>query len=401
MSLKLAERVAKLKPSASIAAKRKVTEMLAAGRQVIDFTIGEPDLDTPPHIVEAAIAAMRSGDTHYTATPGTPALREAICRKLERENGLRCTPEEVVVGCGAKQLIFEAFAATLSKGDEVVVPAPYWVSYPDIVGVNGGTPVVVQCGENVGFKLTPSALDAAITPRTRWLILNSPSNPTGAVYSREDLKNLAAVLALHPHVWIITDEIYERLVYDGNTAPNLIQVDPALAARTLIVNGLSKAYAMTGWRVGYAAGPTALIGAITKLLGQSTTCPSSISQAAAVAALDGDQSDVRETVALYERRRNRMIELLDGTPGFRISTPSGAFYLYPSVAGLIGRGTASGDVLTSDLDVSLYLLDAANVAVMDGASYGLSPYLRLSFATSFSTIEMGCSQIRQACELLS
>jgi aspartate aminotransferase len=401
MSLKLAERVAKLKPSASIAAKNRVSEMLAAGRHVIDFTIGEPDLDTPCHVVEAAIAAMRSGDTHYTATPGTPTLRKAICRKLERENGLSYTPEEVIVGCGAKQLIFEAFAATLSKGDEVVVPAPYWVSYPDIVSVNGGTPVVVQCGENVGFKLTPSALDAAITPRTRWVILNSPSNPTGAVYSREEMKDLAAVLALHPHVWTITDEIYEHLVYDGRTAPNLIQVDPTLADRTLIVNGLSKAYAMTGWRVGYAAGPTALISAITKLLGQSTTCPSSISQAAAVAALDGDQSFVRETVALYERRRNRMIELLDGTPGFRITAPAGAFYLYPSVAGLIGRRTASGDVLKSDLDVSLYLLDAANVAVMDGASYGLSPHLRLSFATSFSTIEMGCSQIRQACELLS
>jgi aspartate aminotransferase len=399
--LKLADRVAKLKPSASIAAKKRVTELLAAGRQIIDFTIGEPDLDTPAHIIDAAIAAMRGGDTHYTATPGTPALREAICAKLERENGLLYTPENVVVGCGAKQLIFEAFAATLSKGDEVIVPAPYWVSYPDIVGVNDGTPVVVECGENVGFKLTPAALEAAITSRTRWLILNSPNNPTGAVYTRDETKELAAVLARHPHVWLMTDEIYEHLIYDGHKAATPVQLDSALAARTLIVNGLSKAYAMTGWRIGYAVGPNDLVNAIAKLLGQSTTCPSSISQAAAVAALDGDQSHVRETVALYERRRDRMIEMLDGTPGLRIAVPAGAFYLYPSVAGLIGRKTASGQVLKNDLDVSRYLLDAANVAVMDGASYGLSPYLRLSFATSFSMIDLGCSQIRKACEALS
>lgn len=400
MSLKMSERVVRLKPSASIAAKTKVTELLAAGRQIIDFTIGEPDLDTPPHIINAAIAAMRSGDTHYTATPGTQALRNAICRKFERENGLRYTLDHIVVGCGAKQLIFEAFAATLSKGDEVIVPAPYWVSYPDIVEVNDGTPVIVPCSENVGFKLTPATLEDSITPRTRWVILNSPNNPTGAVYSRDEMKELVAVLARHPHVWIMTDEIYENLVYDGNSPVNPVQIDPALASRTLIVNGLSKAHAMTGWRIGYAAGPRDLMNAIAKLLGQSTTCPSSISQAAAVAALNGDQSHVRETVALYERRRNRMIELLDGTPGFGITAPAGAFYLYPSVAGLIGRRTTSGQVLKSDLDVSLYLLDVANVAVMDGSSYGLSPYLRLSFATSFSTIEMGCSQIRRACEAL-
>lgn len=400
MSLKLAERVATLKPSASIAAKKKVTDLQAAGRNIIDFTIGEPDLDTPAHIVEAAIAAMRRGDTHYTATPGTAALREAICGKLERENGLHYSPENVVVGCGAKQLIFEAFAATLSKGDEVIVPAPYWVSYPDIVSVNEGTPVIVECGENVAFKLTPAALDAAITPRTRWVILNSPNNPTGAVYSRDELKDLTAVLRRHPHVWLMTDEIYEHLVYDGQTAVNALQVAPDLADRTLIVNGLSKAYAMTGWRVGYAAGHKDLINAIAKLLGQSTTCPSSIGQAAAVAALTGDQSCIEQARARYETRRRRMIELLEGTPGLRIGKPDGAFYLYPSVAGLIGRTTSSGQVLKSDLHVALYLLDTANVAVLDGTSYGLSPYLRLCFATSMGAIELGCANIRKACEAL-
>jgi len=400
MPLKLAERVARMKPSASIAAKNKVTELLAAGRQVIDFTIGEPDLDTPPHVIEAAFTAMRGGDTHYTQTVGTLALREAICRKLENDSGLIYSPGEVVVGSGAKQLIFEALAATLNKGDEVIIPAPYWVSYPDMVAVNEGTPVIVPCGENTGFKLTPAALEVALTPKTRWLILNSPSNPTGAVYSREELAALAEVLARHPEVWLLTDEIYEHLVYDGVKTVSPVQIDPALKPRTLIVNGLSKAHAMTGWRIGYAVGPKEAVAAITKLLGQSTSCASSISQAAAVAALDGDQSHVREAAALYGRRRGRMIALLDGTPGLRITAPAGAFYLYPSVAGLIGRTTPLGQTLKSDVDVTHYLLDHANVAVMDGSSYGLSPYLRLSFATSMSVIDVGCVQIRRACEAL-
>ncbi|MBV8701892.1 MAG: aminotransferase class I/II-fold pyridoxal phosphate-dependent enzyme [Bradyrhizobium sp.] len=400
MPLRLAERVARMKPSASIAAKHKVTELLAAGRQVVDFTIGEPDLETPPHIIEAALAAMRRGDTHYTLTAGTPSLREAVCRKLERDSGLTYSPEEVVVGCGAKQLIFEAFAATLNKGDEVIIPAPYWVSYPDIVGVNDGTPVVVECDENTGFKLAPAALEAALTPKTRWLILNSPNNPTGAVYSRDELSALAQVLRRHPDVWLMTDEIYEHLVYDEVKTVNPVQVDPALKTRTLVINGLSKAHAMTGWRVGYAAGPKEAVSAIAKLLGQSTSCASSISQAAAVAALEGDQSHVGEAAAIYKRRRNRMIELLNGTPGLRISAPAGAFYLYPSVGGLIGRRASSGQTLRTDLDVTDYLLDQANVAVMDGSAYGLSPYLRLSFATSLSAIEIGCTQIRRACEAL-
>jgi aspartate aminotransferase len=400
MSVRLAERVTNLKPSASIAAKKKVTELQAAGREIIDFTLGEPDFDTPSHIVDAAIVAMRSGDTHYTETTGTPALRVAICAKLKRENALHYGPENVVVGCGAKQLIFEALAATLSRGDEVIVPAPYWVSYPDIVRLNDGSPVIVECGDNVAFRLTPDALEAAITPQTRWVILNSPNNPTGAVYSRDEIKGLTDVLARHPHAWVMTDDIYEHLVYDGHRQVNPIAVDPSLAERTLIINGLSKAYAMTGWRVGYAVGPKDLVDAIAKLLGQSTTCASSVSQAAAVAALDGDQSAVRKATALYRERRDRMIQLLDGTPGLRTMKPAGAFYLYPSVAGLIGRKTPAGQILKTDLDVSLYLLDAANVAVLDGTAYGLSPYLRLSFATSLPVIEEGCARIRKACEAL-
>lgn len=401
MKIPLSERVTRLKPSASIAAKAIVNELRAQGRSIVDFTIGEPDLDTPPHIVEAAIAAMRAGDTHYTATNGTPALRQAIAAKLARENGLAFDPADIVVGVGAKQLIFEAFAATLNPGDEVIVPAPYWVSYPDIVALNGGSPVILPCGRETDFKLTGPALEAAITPRTRWLILCAPSNPTGAVYSREELAALAAVLLRHPHVAVLTDDIYEHLVYDGAAAHALLAVEPALAGRVLLVNGLSKAYAMTGWRIGYAAGPSEVIGAIVKLLGQSTTCASSISQAAAVAALNGDQAPVREMVALYQRRRDLMHEGLSAVPGIVCDRPAGAFYIYPDVSGLIGRRTPDGAVIGSDTDLSLYLLRSVGVAVMDGAAYGMSPCLRLSFATSQETIAEGCALIRRACAALT
>jgi aspartate aminotransferase len=401
MKISLSERVTRLKPSASIAAKAVVNELRAQGRSIVDFTIGEPDLDTPPHIVEAAIAAMRAGDTHYTPTNGTPALRKAIAAKLKRENGLDFDAADIVVGVGAKQLIFEAFAATLDDGDEVIVPAPYWVSYPDIVALNGGKPVIVPCSREAEFKLTAPVLEAAITPRTRWLILCAPSNPTGAVYSRAELAALAAVLLRHPHVAVLTDDIYEHLVYDGAAAESLLAVEPALAGRVLLVNGLSKAYAMTGWRIGYAAGPSEVIGAIVKLLGQSTTCASSISQAAAVAALDGDQTPVREMVALYQRRRDVMHEALSAIPGITCLRPAGAFYIYPDVCGLIGRRTPDGAVIESDTDLSLYLLRSVGVAVMDGSAYGMSPCLRLSFATSQETIVEGCALIREACAALS
>lgn len=401
MTVQLAQRVIALKPSASIAAKQKVSEMQEAGHKIIDLTIGEPDLDTPAHIVDAAIQAMISGDTHYTLTPGTPALRKAIVEKLKRDNGLDYALNEIVVGSGAKQLIFEAFAATLNDGDEVIVPAPYWVSYPDIAAIHGGKPVVVDCPESDDFKLTAAALDAAISSRTKWLVLNSPNNPTGAIYSRSELSTLAEVLSRHPQVWVMTDEIYEHLIYDGNEAVTPVQVAPDLKDRSLIINGVSKAYAMTGFRVGYAAGPAGLIAAMAKLISQSTTCASSVSQAAAAAALSGDQSCVYETAEIFCQRRDRMFEILDGTPGLEVKKPGGAFYLYPSVAGLIGKITPAGKVLETDLDVSLYLLEAAQVAVLDGSAYGMSPYLRLSFGGAMDDIEAGCNAIRKACEAIA
>lgn len=401
MTISLSDRVMRLKPSASIAAKAIVNDLRAQGRKIVDFTIGEPDLDTPPHIIEAAIAAMQAGDTHYTATNGTPALRKAIADKFQRENGVTIDPANVVVGVGAKQLIFEAFAATLNDGDEVIVPAPFWVSYPDIVSLNGGKPVIVTCARNDGFKLTGATLEAAITAKTRWVILCAPSNPTGAVYSAADLAELAAVLKRHPQVAVMTDDIYERLIYDGAVSANLLQVAPDLQDRVLLINGLSKAYAMTGWRIGYAAGPSAVIGAIVKLLGQSTTCASSISQAAAVVALNGDQAPVREMVALYERRRNLMFDRLSQIPGIRCEKPAGAFYIYPDVSGLIGRTTPEGQRLENDVDVALWLLRSVGVAVMDGSAYGMSPCLRLSFATAEDTIAEGCDLIAQACATLN
>ncbi len=397
-TIELARRVERLKPSATIVAKQMVADLKAAGRRVIDLTIGEPDFGTPSHITEAAIAALGAGATHYSPTPGIPALREAVAAKFLRENGIDIEAGNVIVGTGAKQLIFEAFAATVEDGTEVVVPAPYWVSYPDMVAVQGGTPVIVACDHADGFKLRPEALDEVITPNTRWLILNSPNNPTGAVYSRSELAALADVLRRHPHVGVITDEIYEHLVYDGAEAVSLATVAPDLVDRTLVVNGVSKAYAMTGWRIGYAAGPQPLVAAISKLIGQSTTCASAVGQEAAVAALQGDQSCVTESVQIYQERRDRMLEILDGAPGLNVTPPEGAFYLYVSVAGLIGRRTSAGRTLETDVDVALHLLESQGVAVLDGSAYGLSPYLRLSFATSLDEVEAGATAIRRACE---
>ncbi|NTJ36030.1 aminotransferase class I/II-fold pyridoxal phosphate-dependent enzyme [Agrobacterium rhizogenes] len=400
MGVQISDRAVALKPSASIAAKKMVSDLQAAGHTIIDFTMGEPDIATPAHIIEAALVAMRNGDTHYTASAGTPALRAAIAGTLAREKSIACKAENVAVGCGAKQLIFETFASTLNDGDEVIVPAPFWVSYPDIASLHGGRPVIVTCGEDLSFKLTPAALEAAITPKTRWLVLNTPNNPTGAVYSAEELSALAEVLRRNPHVWVMTDEIYEHLCYEADRAPSLIEVAPFLFERALIINGMSKAYAMTGWRVGYAVGPKELIDVIVKMLSQSTTCPSSVSQAAAVAALTGDQSCVAKATAMYRARRDRMVEILADAPGLNATPPAGAFYLYVSVADLIGRVTPAGKILESDLDVSLYFLEAAKVAVLDGAAYGLSPYLRLSFAASMQAVEDGSKEIVNACKAL-
>lgn len=396
----LAERARAIKPSPSMAAKTRVDQLRAEGRDIIDFTVGEPDLPTPAHIVQAGIDALNSGDIRYTASAGAKPLLEAVRAKFQRENGLDYGLDELIVGVGAKQLIFTALAATVQAGDEVIIPAPYWVSYPDMVLVNDGTPVVLACPETDGFKLTPQALEHAITPRTKWVLLNTPSNPTGAMYSVEELRALGEVLARHPHVWLMTDEIYEHLAYGDARHASPAAVVPALAGRTLTINGVSKAYAMTGWRLGYAGGPKPLIKAMATLISQSTSCVSAISQSAARVALTADQRCVSDAATVFHARRDRIVALLNAVPGIRCPEPQGAFYVYPSVEGLLGKRTPAGRVLESDLDVVMYLLDEAGVAVLDGAAYGLSPYLRLSFATSMENIEEGCRRINSACAAL-
>ncbi|AVJ29262.1 aminotransferase class I/II-fold pyridoxal phosphate-dependent enzyme [Achromobacter spanius] len=397
----LAERTRAIKPSPSMVAKSRVDQLRAQGRDIVDFTVGEPDLPTPEHIVQAGIDALNSGDIRYTASVGAKPLLDAVRAKFQRENGLEYGTDELIVGVGAKQLIFTALAATVQAGDEVIIPAPYWVSYPDMVLVNDGTPVVVVCPESDGFKLTPDALTRAITPRTKWVLLNTPSNPTGAMYSADELRALAQVLARHPHVWLLTDEIYEHLSYGGAQHVSPAAVVPELAARTLTINGVSKAYAMTGWRLGYAGGPKALIKAMATLISQSTSCVSAISQSAARVALTADQQCVHDANALFHDRRDRIVALLNAVPGIRCPVPEGAFYVYPSVEGLLGKTTPAGHKLGSDLDVVMFLLDEAGVACLDGTAYGLSPYLRLSFATSMENIEEGCRRIREACARLT
>jgi len=396
----LAERARAIKPSPSMAAKTRVDQLRAEGRDIVDFTVGEPDLPTPAHIVQAGIDALNSGDIRYTASAGAKPLLEAVRAKFQRENGLEYGLDQLIVGVGAKQLIFTALAATVQAGDEVIIPAPYWVSYPDMVLVNDGTPVVLACPESDGFKLTPQALDAAITPRTKWVLLNTPSNPTGAMYDAAELRALGEVLARHPHVWLMTDEIYEHLAYGDVRHVSPAAVVPALAERTLTINGVSKAYAMTGWRLGYAGGPKALVKAMATLISQSTSCVSAISQQAARVALTADQQCVTDAAAVFHQRRDRIVALLNTVPGIRCPLPQGAFYVYPSVDGLLGKRTPAGRALQSDLDVVMYLLDEAGVAVLDGAAYGLSPYLRLSFATSMENIEEGCRRIHEACAAL-
>ncbi len=393
MTTRLAARMQMVRPSPSMAAKLRVDTLRAQGRQIVDFTIGEPDFPTPSHIVAAGIDALERGDTRYTSSAGTPALRNAIAAKLARENGLSYQPEQIVVGCGAKQIIYSALAATVGVGDEVIVPAPYWVSYPDMVALQEATPVIVSCSAAPSFKLTPGDLESAITSRTRWLILNTPGNPTGAVYTRAELEAICAVLRRHPQVWLLTDEIYEHFVYGNVRHVSPLAVAPDLADRALVVNGMSKAYAMTGWRIGYGAGPSALIKAINVLLMQSTSCAAAMSQAAAVTALDGPQECVTQAVRSYAQRRDRIVELLNQVPGVECARPDGAFYVFPSVAGLVGTHTPTGQKLATDIDVMMYFLDAAGVATIDGTSYGTPGHLRFSFATSLEQIDAGCAAI--------
>ena len=392
--------LARVKPSATIAVSARARELKREGRDVIGLGAGEPDFDTPDNVKQAAIDAINRGETKYTDADGMPELKQAICRKFARENGLTYEPAQIHVAPGGKPVIFNALVATLSPGDEVIVPAPYWVSYPDMVLLAGGEPVIAVGEEKDGFKLRPETLEAAITPRTKWLILNSPSNPTGAAYSRAELEALAVVLRRHPQVWVLTDDMYEHLVYGDFEYTTIAQVAPDLMERTLTVNGVSKAYAMTGWRIGYAGGPKPLIDLMRKVASQTTSNPTSISQWAAVEALDGPQDFIAERKDAFERRRDLVVSMLNQAGGVTCATPEGAFYVYPSIAGLIGRTTEGGVVIDGDSTFTTELLNAEGVAVVQGEAFGLSPYFRISYATSEAVLEEACSRIQRFCASL-
>jgi aspartate aminotransferase len=397
----LAERLSRVKPSPTLAVTAKTIELKAAGRDVIGLGAGEPDFDTPVNIRKAAIAAIEKGETRYTIVDGTMALKQAICAKFKRENGLDYKPNQITVGTGGKQVLYNAFMATLSPGDEVIIPAPYWVSYPDMVELAEGKPVCVPCSENNGFKLTPEALEAAITPKTKWLLMNSPSNPTGAAYTKAEIKTLTDVLLKHPHVWVMTDDMYEHLVYDGFEFSTPAQVEPKLYNRTLTINGVSKAYCMTGWRIGYAGGPVELIKAMAAIQSQSTSNPSSISQAAAVEALNGPQDFIPKHNEKFKERRDLVVAMLNKAEGIRCLVPEGAFYVYPSCAGTIGKKTPQGKVIKTDEDFVTYLLESEGVAVVQGSAFGLAPYFRISYATSNEALIDACTRIQRACAALS
>ena len=397
----LSSSIQRIKPSPTIAVTQKARELQAAGRDVIGLGAGEPDFDTPDHIKEAAIAAMRRGETKYTAIDGIPELKKAVIGKFSRENRLDYAMEQVGVAPGGKAIIFNALMATINPGDEVVIPAPYWVSYPDITLFAGGTPVIVDTAPETGFKVTPEALDRAITPRTKWLIFNSPCNPSGAAYTRDELKALCAVLLRHRHVWILTDDIYEHLVYDNFVFATLVEVEPALFDRTLTLNGVSKAYSMTGWRIGYCGAPEALIKAMRTIQSQSTTNPTSISQWASVEALNGPQQFIRDWVATFKQRRDLVVAGLNEAPGIACPQPEGAFYVYPSCAGCIGKRPPGGEPIADDEDFVTRLLEAEGVAVVHGAAFGLSPHFRISYATSTEALEKACRRIGRFCETLS
>jgi len=392
--------LASARASATYRMMDRVAARRASGAKVISLSAGEPDFDTPVHVCDAAVEAIRSGHTRYTQVAGMRPLREAIAAKFRRENGLDVGWQDTIVCTGGKQVIYNALATTLNPGDEVIVPAPYWVSYPEMVQLCGATPVIVSCGADVGFKLTPAALARAINPRTRWLILNSPSNPTGAVYTEDELTALADVLLVHPHVLVLSDDIYEHLTFDGARFHTLAAVEPRLTTRTLTMNGVSKAYAMTGWRIGFGTGPRWLLEAMEKLQGQQTSAASSISQHAALAALTGPQDFISETRAVFEERRNLMVQWLNDTPGIECPVPGGAFYAFASCERLLGRRTAAGTMLKTDEDVAGALLDEANVAVVHGSAFGLGPYIRIAYALDTDSLRQACEAIQQFCNSL-
>jgi aspartate aminotransferase len=387
----------RIAPSATIAISAKARALQAAGRDVIGLAAGEPDFDTPDNIKDAGIAAIKAGKTKYTDPDGMPELKQAICAKFKRENGLDYKPSQVHIAPGGKPVIYNALVATLDPGDEVIIPAPYWVSYPDMVLLAGGTPVRVATTAENGFKLTPEALEAAITPKSKWLIINSPSNPSGGAYTRAELRALADVLLRHPQVWVLTDDMYEHLVFDDFEFTTIAQVEPKLYDRTLTMNGVSKAYAMTGWRIGYAAGPEPLIKAMAKMISQTTSNPSSISQWAALEALNGTQDFIKPNAKLFQERRDLVVSMLNQATGIHCPTPEGAFYVYPSCAGLIGKTAPSGKVIASDEDFAVELLETEGVAVVHGAAFGLSPFFRISYATSNAVLEDACARIQRFC----
>ncbi len=390
----ISDTLARVKPSATIAVTQKARDLKAQGRDVISLSVGEPDFDTPDNVKEAAIAAIRRGETKYTPVPGIVPLREAIARKFKRENGLDYRPTQTIVGTGGKQILFNAFLATCNPGDEVVIPAPYWVSYPDMVLIAGGTPVIVDTTLERNFKLQPEDLERAITPRTKWVLLNSPSNPSGAAYSRGEMKALTDVILRHPDVWVLTDDIYEHLVYGDFTFCTPAQVEPGLTDRTLTMNGVSKSYAMTGWRIGYAAGPDRLIKAMDMLQGQQTSGACSIAQWASVEALDGPQDFIPKSRAVFEGRRDLVVSMLNQARGLQCPSPEGAFYVYPSCAELIGRTAPSGKVIETDEDFVTELLEAEGVAAVQGSAFGTGPNFRISYATSNALLESACTKIQ-------
>jgi len=396
----IADSLNRIQPSATIAISTKAMELKAAGRDIIGLSAGEPDFDTPDNIKDAAIKAIRDGRTKYTPVDGVPELKQAICAKFERDNGLKYQPSQVSVGTGGKQVLFNALLATLNPGDEVIVPAPYWVSYPDIVLLGGGKPVFVETTLDNGFKLQAAALEAAITPKTKWLVFNSPSNPSGAAYSHAELKALTDVLMRHPQVWVLTDDMYEHLVYDDFKFVTPAQVEPQLLERTLTMNGVSKAYAMTGWRIGFAAGPEILINAMRKLQSQSTSNPSSISQWAAVEALNGPQDFIASNNEKFKERRDLVVSMLNQANGLSCPTPEGAFYVYPSCEELIGKTTPSGQQIKNDEDFVTALLADEGVAAVHGAAFGLEPFFRVSYATSNEALEDACERIQRFCNSL-
>ncbi|WP_299815041.1 pyridoxal phosphate-dependent aminotransferase [uncultured Roseibium sp.] len=392
----LADALARVQPSATIAVTNKARELKAAGRDVIGLGAGEPDFDTPENIKAAAIKAINEGKTKYTAVDGIPELKAAIAAKFKRENGLTYEVNQITVGTGGKQVLYNALVATLNPGDEVIIPTPYWVSYPDMVLMAGGEPVIVEA-DKATFKITPEALDAAITARTKWLIFNSPSNPSGAAYTEAELKALTDVLVKHPHVWVMTDDMYEHLVYDDFRFTTPAQIEPALYERTLTVNGVSKAYAMTGWRIGYAGGPAELIKAMAKVQSQSTSNPCSIAQWAAVEALNGSQDFIPENNKVFKERRDLVVSMLNQTKGLSCPVPEGAFYVFPSCAGTIGKTAPSGKVIETDADFVTELLETEGVAVVQGSAFGLGPNFRISYATATEALEEACTRIQRFC----